>query len=145
MFFFDNIIFILLNIPLLGSLILLVCPSWNKRLLKYVGLVTTGTTFLISLFLWILFDKSIGSFQFTGKLLWIPYLNLNFTVGIDGISIFFIILTTLLIFICLLTSWNSIGHNLKEYLISFLVMEFFLIGVFSILDLLLFYIFLKVF
>jgi proton-translocating NADH-quinone oxidoreductase chain M len=141
MFFIDNIIFILLFIPLFGVLILLLCPSWDKNLLKYVGLVTTGLTFVISLFLWVFFDKSIGGFQFTGILFWVPYLNLNFTVGIDGISIFFIILTTLLIFICLLSSWNTINHNLKEYLIAFLIMEFFLIGVFSILDLLLFYVF----
>nr|MBC8302494.1 NADH-quinone oxidoreductase subunit M [Pelagibacterales bacterium] len=141
MVFIDNILFILLSIPLLGSLLLLFIPSWDKNLLKYVGLVTTSLTFILSLFLWVFFDKSIGTFQFTGKLFWVPYLNLNFTVGIDGISMFFIILTTLLIFICLLSSWNSVNHNLKEYLIAFLVMEFFLIGVFSILDLLLFYVF----
>jgi proton-translocating NADH-quinone oxidoreductase chain M len=73
--------------------------------------------------------------------MWIPLLNINFTLGIDGISLFFILLTTLLIPVCLLTSWNSIQNNLKLFLLSFLIMEFFLIGVFCILDLLLFYIF----
>jgi proton-translocating NADH-quinone oxidoreductase chain M len=68
-------------------------------------------------------------------------LNLNFVLGIDGISIFFVLLTTLLIPLCLLVSWKSVKINLKEFLIAFLVMEFFLIGVFCILDLLLFYIF----
>jgi proton-translocating NADH-quinone oxidoreductase chain M len=68
-------------------------------------------------------------------------LNLNLTLGIDGISIFFLLLTTLLIPICILISWNSINYKLKEYLISFLILEFLLIGVFCILDLLLFYIF----
>ena len=67
--------------------------------------------------------------------------NINFTMGVDGISLFFILLTTLLIPLCLLVSWDSIKFNLKEYLIAFLIMEFFLIGVFCILDLFLFYIF----
>jgi NADH:ubiquinone oxidoreductase subunit 4 (subunit M) len=62
-------------------------------------------------------------------------------LGVDGISLFFILLTTLLIFLCILISWTSVEINIKEFLIAFLIMEFFLIGVFSILDLLLFYIF----
>jgi len=73
--------------------------------------------------------------------LWIPFLNLNFSLGIDGISLFFVLLTTLLIFLCLLISWTSVKIHIKEFLIAFLILEFFLIGVFSILDLLLFYIF----
>ena len=72
-------------------------------------------TFILSLGLWILFDKSTGNFQFVDKIFWAPNLNLNFTIGVDGISLFFIILTTLLIFLCLLTSWNSIHFNLKEF------------------------------
>ena len=83
----------------------------------------------------------MGSFQFVSKLLWIPFLNFNLTLGVDGISLFFILLTTLLIFLCVLVSWNSVKINLKEFLIAFLAIEFFLIGVFSILDLLVFYIF----
>ena len=139
--FNKNILFYLLLLPLIGSILLLVTPSWNKNLLKAIALFFSSITFILSLFLWVVFDRSTGNFQFVDKLMWLPNLNLNFTVGIDGISVFFIILTTLLIFLCLLTSWNSINFNLKEYLISFLIMEFFLIGVFCILDLLLFYIF----
>jgi len=98
-------------------------------------------SFLGSLILWFFFQKSTGSFQFVVKLFWLPTLNLNFTLGIDGISIFFLLLTTLLIPLCILTSWNSVGENLKEFLIAFLVLDFFLIGTFCVLDLLLFYIF----
>ena len=86
-------------------------------------------------------NKFLIDFQFVNKILWAPNLNINLLLGVDGISLFFIILTTLLIFLCLLSSWNSINHNLKEYLILFLIMEFFLIGVFCVLDVLLFYIF----
>ena len=141
LFLSKHIIFYLLLLPLLGVLLLLITPSWNKNLLKSIALFFSSITFLLSLLLWVLFDKSTGNFQFVEKYFWLPNLNINFIVGIDGISIFFVILTTLLIFLCLLTSWNSINYNLKEYLISFLIMEFFLIGVFCILDLLLFYIF----
>lgn len=137
----QNILFYLLLLPLIGVILLLVTPSWNKNLLKTISLFITSLTFILSLGLWVLFDKSTGNFQFVDKIFWAPNLNLNFTIGVDGISLFFIILTTLLIFLCLLTSWNSIHFNLKEYLISFLIMEFFLIGVFCVLDLLLFYVF----
>ena len=137
----QNIILCLLLLPLVGIFFLLIIPSWNFNLLKKTALYFSGMTFILSLFLWVFFDKSTGNFQYVQKILWLPVLNLNFSVGIDGISLFFIILTTLLIFLCLLISWNSVQHNIKEYLIFFLLMEFFLIGVFCILDLLLFYVF----
>jgi len=92
-------------------------------------------------YIWAIFKKSTGTFQLVTENTWISTLTLNLNLGVDGISLFFIILTTLLTTLCILTSWNSIKFNLKEYLISFLVMEFFLIGVFCVLDLLLFYIF----
>jgi len=141
MLYIKNLLTYILLLPLLGVGILLITPSTNKNLLKKIALNISCLTFLLSLVLWVFFDKSIGTFQFVNKFLWIPILNLNFTMGIDGISLFFILLTTLLIPLCLLVSWNSIQNNLKEYLIAFLIMEFFLIGVFCILDVLLFYIF----
>jgi len=136
-----NILIYILLLPLLGSFLLLLIPSTNKFLLKSVALNVSCATFILSLLLWFFFDKSSGTFQYVDKFLWISNLNINFPIGIDGISLFFILLTTLLIPLCLLTSWSSVQENLKKYLISFLVMEFFLIGVFCILDLLLFYIF----
>jgi len=135
-----NILYFLLLIPLTGIMLLLLTSSFNHKSLKIIALATSGLTFITSLFLWVLFNKSTGDFQFVRVILWSSNLNINFTVGIDGISLFFVILTTLLIFLCLLSSWNSIKFNLKEYLISFLIMEFFLIGVFCVLDLLLFYV-----
>ena len=137
----SNFLIFLMVLPLIGSFLLLFVSSSNHFLLKFIALNTSCFSYLISLFLWFFFNNSIGSFQFVSKLLWIPFLNLNFSLGIDGISLFFIILTTLLIFLCILISWTSVKIDIKEFLIAFLVMEFFLIGVFSILDLLLFYIF----
>ena len=138
---FTNILSFILMFPLIGTFVLSIIPFSNKKLLKFVAFGCSCLTFIASLFLLIFFNKSIGIFQFVEKLFWVPVLNINFPLGIDGISIFFVILTTLLIPICLLASWDSIQVNLKNYLIAFLVMEFFLIGVFCILDLLLFYIF----
>ena len=142
-FIFDitNAFVFVLTTPFIGVFILLCILSHNNYMLKTVTLGVSCAVYLISLFLWILFNKSTGSFQFANKILWIPFFNFNFSIGIDGISLFFILLTTLLIFLCVLISWTSITMYIKEFLISFLVLEFFLIGVFCILDLLLFYIF----
>jgi len=139
--FFQNLLIYTLILPLIGSLLLITLPFTKKKSLKQISLNFSCITFVFSIGLWVLFNKSIGIFQFVTKFLWIPAFNLNFIIGIDGISLFFIILTTLLIPLCFLISWKSIEFNLKEYFLAFLIMEFFLIGVFSILDLLLFYIF----
>ena len=136
-----NLLVCILILPLIGVFFLLIIPSSNLVLLRLVALNVSCFTFVLSLILWVFFNKSMGTFQFVSKFLWIPTLNLNFVLGIDGISLFFVLLTTLLIPLCLLVSWKSVKANLKEFLIAFLVMEFFLIGVFCILDLLLFYIF----
>ena len=126
---------------IIAGVFLLLFSSYKSYILKIIALATSSITFLLSLILWVFFDKSTGEFQFVTKILWVPSLNINLTLGIDGISLFFVLLTTLLIFLCLLSSWSSIENNLKEYLIAFLIMEFFLIGVFCVLDLLIFYIF----
>jgi len=141
MLYIKNLLTYILLLPLIGAGILLFIPASNKTLLRSVALNFSCLTFVLSIFLWVFFNKSVGSFQFVNKFLWIPILNINFTMGIDGISLFFILLTTLLIPLCLLASWDSIQVDVKNFLIAFLVMEFFLIGVFCILDLLLFYIF----
>ena len=136
-----NLLSYILILPLFGAFLLVPVPSNNKLLLKQIALFFSSLAFVLSLLVWVFFNKSIGTFQFVNKFFWIPILNLNFPLGVDGISLFFLLLTTLLIPLCLLTGWDTIKMDLKKYLISFLVMEFFLIGVFCILDLLLFYIF----
>ena len=137
----ENLLVYILMFPVIGVLLLCFIPAREKTLLKFVALNAAFLSFLGSLLLWGAFDKSTGFFQFVSQFSWFPILNLNFSLGIDGISLFFLLLTTLLIPLCILISWNSVGHNLKEFLISFLVLDFLLIGVFSVLDLLFFYIF----
>lgn len=141
MFKTHNLLFYILIFPIFGILLLLFTPSRNQKLLKLLAFNFTCFSFITFLWVWFFFQKSTGAFQFVIKILWLPNLNLNFILGIDGISLFFLFLTTLLIPLCILTSWNSVISNLKEFLIAFLVLDFFLIGTFCILDLLIFYIF----
>jgi proton-translocating NADH-quinone oxidoreductase chain M len=110
-------------------------------LIKNIALTFSMASFVLSTFLWVLFDRSTAKFQFVEEFLWIPSSNINFFIGIDGISLFFVLLTTLLVPLCLLGSWHSVKVYVKEYMIAFLVMEALLIIVFCILDLLLFYVF----
>jgi proton-translocating NADH-quinone oxidoreductase chain M len=127
-------------IPLIGILTLIFINPTKIKLIKITSLHFASLPFLLLLLVWGGFKKSLGTFQFITKILWIPILNLNITLGIDGISLFFLLLTTLLIPICILISWNNIHLNLKNYCILFLFIEFFLISVFFVLDLFIFYV-----
>ena len=99
-----SLLVFIITLPLIGTFFLLFVPASNHSLLKSIALNVSCLSYIISLFLWVFFNKSIGSFQFVTKLPWIPFLNLNFSLGIDGISLFFVLLTTLLIFLCILIS-----------------------------------------
>jgi len=132
---------LLILIPLLGSFILLYIPKENIIAIRNIALCFSLITFFISILLWITFDSFIAKFQFVVKFFWLSGLNINSYLGIDGISLLFIILTTLIFPICILNSWKNIKEHLKEYMILFLIMESLLIIVFSILDLFLFYVF----
>ena len=139
-FLLENSLLYMNLIPFIGILLLITINAREDRLLKIVALNSSFLPFLVCLNLWSNFKNSIGTFQFVAKFCWFPIMNLNFTLGVDGISLFFILLTTLLIPLCLLISWNNIKHNLKGYLISFLLIEILLIDAFSTLDVLIFYI-----
>jgi proton-translocating NADH-quinone oxidoreductase chain M len=127
-------------IPLTGAFLLLFIPKKYSNLIKNVGLFSSFLCFIISLLLWTNFDHSTSSFQFVEKYDWLINSNISVCLGVDGISLFFILLTTLLIPLCLLGSWHSVKYNIKEYFICFLVIDAILIAVFSVLDLFLFYI-----
>ena len=140
-FHLTDLLPILVFLPLFGSFILLFVPSRDVNFIRKFGLSISFVTFFFSLFLWLFFDCTCARFQFVYDFIWISPANLNFSFGIDGLSVFFILLTTLLIPLCFLTSWNTVVKFYKEYIIAFLFMEAFLILVFSVRDLLLFYIF----
>ena len=91
--------------------------------------------------LWLNFDNQVVGFQFEEKVVWMKDLGLAYHLGVDGISLFFIILSTLLTVLCVAASWITITDRVKEYMIAFLVLETMMVGMFSALDLILFYVF----
>ena len=107
----------LILIPLIGSFLVLFIPSQYKETIKVVVLSFSLAEFLLSLIMWMSFDNSSSRFQFVEAYNWIESSNIIFYLGVDGISLFFILLTTLLIPICLLASWDAIKFNEKEYFI----------------------------
>jgi proton-translocating NADH-quinone oxidoreductase chain M len=141
MFDYSSILLLLIVLPLIGILVLLFIPNSESELQKNVGLCTSLITFLISMLLWLKFDLSTPKYQFVEKFFSVPYSNMHIYVGVDGISLFFVLLTTFLVPLCLLASWDSIKIHIREYSIAFLFMESVLICVFTVLDVLFFYIF----
>jgi len=133
----------LILLPLVGSLFVLFIKdnaSKNYQNSKYVALFVSFANFLISIYLWYLFDNSTSEFQFIENKQWLKGF-VNYKVGIDGISILFILLTTLITPLCIISIINSINFRVKEFLIAILVMESLMIGVFCSLDLIIFYLF----
>ena len=133
----------LILLPTIGSLFIFITTSSDKsnyRSAKYVALFTSFANFIISIYLWYIFDPNIADFQFVENRVWLKGF-INYTVGIDGISILFIILTTLISSLCIVSVSQTIKVKLKEFLIAILLMESLMIGVFCSLDLVIFYLF----
>ena len=131
----------LIILPLIGSLFLTFIKSSEKNTsLKYVSLFVTFVNFFLSLYLWKIFDPSIYTFQFVENRVWIEGF-INYKVGIDGISILFVILTTFITPLCIISVNSTITYRLKEFLIAILILETLMIGVFCSLDLVIFYLF----
>ena len=132
-------------LPIMGAGVILIAINGDderqQRFAKYIALFISLATFLISVLLWFKFDKNEPNFQFTEKQVWFENYNIAYYLGIDGISLFFILLTTLLTPICIASCFMSVHVRVKEYVICFLVLESLVIGVFAALDLLLFYVF----
>ena len=130
-------------IPLVGALFILFTNGNQKNIeknSKYVAIFSSIANFLLSLFLWYLFDNTTSDFQFVEEKNWIKGF-VNFQLGIDGISILFVILTTFIAPICIFSGINSIKFKIKEFLIAILVLETLMLGVFCSLDLIVFYLF----
>ena len=131
-------------LPLVGALFCLVVNGPKEAVDRNccsAALITSLVTFLVSLLLWINFDPTKAGFQFEENVPWVPALRIGYHMGIDGISLFFVLLATLLTPICILASWESVHVRVKEYMVAFLVLETFMVGMFCALDLALFYVF----
>ncbi len=136
---------LLIFLPLVGAVLILVLARGDEAVVarnsRWTALWTSTINFVMSLFIWVHFDTTTADFQFVEYAVWMPAFNINYKMGIDGISMLFVLLTTLLTPICVLSSWESIQSRVKEYMISFLVLETFMIGMFCALDMVVFYIF----
>lgn len=138
------LLLLLLLIPLAGIFIILTGMSYElskieTKRIKFIALSTSVANLLISLFIFIVFDFSSNQFQFVQEYHQVSYFD--FYLGLDGLSIYFVLLTTIIIPIALLSNWTSITENIKSYLVIILLLETLLLLVFLVLDILLFYIF----
>lgn len=120
---------------------LIFIPKHKILLIKQLALFYSCVIFILSLILWIFFNNELGNFVFVVHIPWLDTFNIYYSLGIDGVSIFFLILTAFLTPICIMISWNSITHKIKEYMIMLLLTELLLLNVFAVLDLIFFYIF----
>jgi NADH-quinone oxidoreductase subunit M len=129
-------------LPLIGALLIALLHGEDTsalRNVRFIALWTTLITFALSLLLWTGFDASTAQFQFVERRAWLG--AITFHMGVDGISMLFVILTTFLMPLCILASWDAITQRVKEYMIAFLVLETLMLGVFTSLDLVQFYLF----
>ena len=130
-----------LLIPLLGIFVVAAIPKKEKSLMKVSAIGFSVATFIASVVMLAWFEIGSSIMQFHEKLDWIPEWGISYNIGVDGISLFLVVLTTLLTPLALLSSWNSVKENIKGFLIAMLALEIGMIGVFLALDLFLFYVF----
>jgi NADH-quinone oxidoreductase subunit M len=132
---------ILLILPVVGAILVALLPRGREGLVKGAALVTTLLVLALSLPLYFYFQTGAPGFQFEEVRAWIPAFNISYHVGVDGISLFLVLLTALLSALAVLSSWRAITEQVKEYMILMLLMETAMLGVFVSLDLFLFYVF----
>lgn len=130
--------------PLIGILFILLNGRENKGVIRTIAFATAVIDFLFSLRIYNGFNSGTANFQFTENISWIPTLGINYSVGIDGISLLLVMLTTFLTPIVILASWSAVEEKVKEYMIAMLILELGMIGVFVATDLFLFYVFWEV-
>ena len=131
-------------LPLLGALIIMMVRGDEQVVAsnaRWTALWTSLITFGLSLILWAQFDKTSVDYQFVEQVSWLPEFGVSYIMGVDGISILFILLSTLLTPICILASWESVQSRVREYMVAFLILETMMVGMFAALDFMLFYIF----
>ena len=132
------ILTVLIFLPLAGAFLLLFMK--NESLCRYLALAVTSIVGVLSLLLVTGFDRTTDKFQFVEHQSWIEAFNINYTIGVDGISILLILLTTIIMPFCVLASWSYIKTRIQTFMICLLIMETAMIGVFLALDFVLFYI-----
>jgi NADH-quinone oxidoreductase subunit M len=131
-------------LPIVGALFILTIRGEAQmvaRNARYVALWTSVITFVLSLLLWTGFDSGRAGFQFVERVAWLPDFNISYHMGIDGMSLFFVLLSTFLTPICILSAWDAVRVRVREYMLAFLVLETLMVGTFAALDFVIFYMF----
>ena len=131
-------------LPLLGALIIMTVRGDDEVVAsnaRWTALWTSLITFGLSLILWFRFDKSTADFQFVEEVSWLPEFGISYAMGVDGISVLFVLLSTALTPLCILASWESVQSRVREYMVAFLVLETMMVGMFCAMDFMLFYVF----
>ena len=144
MWFSNHILSVVLFLPLAGAIAVMLLPKENKNLIRWAANLIAFAGFLVSVPLWFWFDRENGDFQFVERVEWIPSIGASFALGIDGISLLLILLTTVLGFLAVLSSWTAIEDRVKEYYFFLLLLQTGMLGVFMTLDFFLFYVFWEV-
>ena len=135
---------LILFTPLAGAFLLLLVPKENENAIKWIANLVTFVGFLISIPLWFWYNPQSADFQFVERLPWIPSVGAEYFLGIDGFSMLLILLTTMMGFIAMLSSWTAISERVKEYYIFLLLLQTGMLGAFMSLDFLLFFLFWEV-
>src|SRR5262245_26402312 len=135
---------LILFLPLAGALVVLLIPKQNEDAIRWVANITAFAGFLVSVPLWFRYNPQSADFQFIERTAWIPSVGAEYFLGVDGFSVLLILLTTLMGFIAILSSWNAITERVKEYYIFLLVLQTGMLGAFMALDFLLFFLFWEV-
>src|SRR5580693_7865052 len=131
-------------LPLVGCLVMMMVRGDEATVAsnaRWTALWTSLLVFILSLVLWVRFDSSDAGFQFNEHVVWLPEYKVGYSMGVDGISVLFVLLSTLLTPICILSAWEAIHTRVREFMISFLVLETMMVGMFSATDFIVFYMF----
>ena len=136
-----SLLSLLIWLPIVAAFAILALGSQKAGLARLLAIVTSIVTFVISLPLWMHFDKTTASMQFEEKIAWIPSLNINYHLGVDGIAMPLVVLTTFISVLTILSAWKVIKKNVHQFMAAFLMLEAMMIGVFCAQDAILFYVF----
>ena len=131
-------------LPLVGALIIMTLRGEEAAVAanaRWTALWTSLVTFGLSLILWFRFDKTTADFQFVEQVNWLPEFGISYAMGVDGISVLFVLLSTALTPLCILASWESVEKRVREYMVAFLVLLTMMVGMFCAMDFILFYVF----
>ena len=137
----EHLLSIILFTPLAGLLVLLFLPKGNKQLIRWWANISAFAGLLVSVPLIANFDRAVDGYQFVERVNWIPSLGVQYLIGVDGISVLMVMLTTIMGFLAIFSSWDAVKDREKEYYAMFLLQQTGMIGVFISMDFLLFYIF----